>query len=127
MGGYRRLEIWKKSHSLTLEIYRITKEFPENEKFGLVSQMTRAASSIPSNIAEGYGNIHLKIFQRHLGIARGSAYELEYQLLLAKDLNYIDKEEYEKINAEIVELKKMLTGFIKSVISKIRKSQENSI
>jgi len=123
MGGYQRLEIWKRSHSLTLEIYRITKGFPDNEKFGLISQMTRAASSIPSNIAEGYGNIHLKIFQKHLGVARGSAYELEYQLLLAKDLGYIEKEEYEKINAEIVELKKMLSGFIRSVISKMEKQQ----
>lgn len=119
MSGYKKLEVWKRSHGVVLEIYKVVGKFPDSERFALASQMTRAAVSIPSNIAEGYGNLHAKILIRHLGIARGSANELEYQLLLARDLGYLGNEQHAVLAEEILEIKKMLSGFINSVLAKL--------
>ena len=110
MQDFKRLEVWKKSHSLTLEIYRITSRFPRSELYGLTSQIRRSASSVPANIAEGcgrYGNAELTRFLR---IAMGSASELEYHILLAHDLNYIATEDYDEISKRLIEVKRMLTG-----------------
>ncbi len=90
MRNFYELLIWQKSHQLTLKIYVSTRYFPKEETFGLTSQMRRSSSSIPTNIAEGCGrnsNLQLKYF---FTVATGSCSELEYQLLLSKDLNYID-------------------------------------
>ena len=91
MKDYRKLKVWEKSHKLALEVYKATLEFPKTEVYGLVSQMRRAASSIPSNIAEGSGRGGDAELARFLRIAMGSASELKYQLLLARDLKYVDE------------------------------------
>ena len=89
MSDYRRLEVWKAAHQLTLQIYRVTTVFPRHEQFGLVSQLRRAAVSIGANIAEGSGRGG-KEFARYLAIALGSVNEVEYLLLVATDLGYVD-------------------------------------
>lgn len=86
------LDVFSLSHSLTLEIFEITKSFPEEEKFSLISQMRRAAYSIPMNLMEGAHRSTSKEYRQFVGIARGSAGEMKYQLLLAKDLRYIPEE-----------------------------------
>lgn len=96
-GDYRDLNFFKKSHELTLEIYLITENFPKNESYGLVSQLKRASSSIPSNIAEGSVRSTKKDYRHFLYNALGSAKEVEYQLLLAKDLNYMSIEIYTRL------------------------------
>ncbi len=115
MKKFRDLQIWQRSHKLTLEIYRITKEFPKSELYGLVSQMRRSSSSIPANIAEGCGRNTEKDFARFLDNAMGSASELKYQLILAYDLQYITLDNYEKTNAELTEIKRMLNAFIQKL------------
>lgn len=94
LKNFRDLEVWKHAHSLTLEAYRQTKTFPSDERFGLTSQIRRRAASIPANIAEGCGRRGDAEFHRFLQIAMGSASELEYHLLLAKDLEYFDSKIY---------------------------------
>jgi four helix bundle protein len=89
-----KLIVWQKSHELVLKVYGITKDFPRDELFGLTSQVRRAAVSVPSNIVEGKARGSNKDFKRFLLIARGSLEETKYQLLLAKDLKYIDEVKY---------------------------------
>jgi len=115
MKNFRDLQIWNRSHGLTLEIYRLTHSFPKTEIYGLVSQMCRSSSSIPTNIAEGCGRHTEKDFARFLDNAMGSASELEYQLILAYDLQYITQDAYEKTNAELTEIKRMLNAFIQKL------------
>ncbi|PVD50414.1 diversity-generating retroelement protein bAvd family protein [Terrimonas sp.] len=111
MRDFRKLSIWSKGHQLTLKIYMLTKCFPKEETFGLVSQMRRAAYSIPSNIAEGCGRNSVPDLKRFLTISSGSASELEYQLCLSKDLNYISEPLFKELEQEIIEIKKMLFSF----------------
>ena len=118
MRDFRELKIWSRSHELTLEVYRLTRSFPKEEIYGLTSQMRRSSASVPSNIAEGCGRDSDPDFNRFLKIAMGSASELDYQLLLAKDLGYLDSTEYEKQAAEITEIKKMLNSFIQALKAK---------
>lgn len=113
MQSFKNIQVWQKSHDITLEIYQLTKEFPNEEKFGLTSQMRRSAASIPTNIAEGSGRGSDADFARFLQYSMGSASELEYQLILAKDLGYLPLEKYIQINPQITEIKRMLTGFLK--------------
>jgi len=115
MSDYKKLRVWKYAHKLALEIYQITKVFPEEEKYGLVSQIRRAVSSIPTNIVEGCGQLDNSNLVRFLGIARGSAFELEYLILLSKDLDYLKKEEYSEVNEKIEQLIGMVTNLIKSL------------
>jgi len=89
MTDFRNLKVWEKAHLLTLALYKVTASFPRDETYGLASQIRRASSSIPSNIAEGCGREGDPELARFCIIARGSATELEYQLLLARDLNWI--------------------------------------
>ena len=91
MRNFRNLSIWSKSHSFALKIYSITKSYPREEMFTLISQMRRSASSIATNIAEGCGRNSNPDFKRFLIVASGSSSELEYQLILSKDLNYISE------------------------------------
>jgi four helix bundle protein len=114
MQDFRNLVVWKKSHEFVLEIYRETKAFPREEIFGLTSQMRRAASSIPANLAEGCGRTQSE-FAHHLQIAFGSANELEYHLLLARDLCFLDAIEYRRSTADLGEIKKMLSTLLKRV------------
>lgn len=118
MKDYKGLNVWEKSHALTLDIYNITKNFLNDEKFGLTSQIRRAVSSIPTNIAEGYGQLTTVNFIRYLGISKGSAFEVEYLLRLVKDLGYLDINEYYKLNSLNTEIKKMLNSLIKSLQNK---------
>ncbi len=87
---FEELEVWKKAHNLTLEIYRLTKSFPNDERFGLISQMRRAATSVPANIAEGYRKRTKKDKLNFYNIAQGSLDELKYYLILSKDLGYTE-------------------------------------
>jgi four helix bundle protein len=109
---FRKLQVWEKAHELTLAVYRSTTGFPKDELYGLTSQIRRASSSIPANIAEGCGREGDAEFKRFLQIALGSASELEYHLLLAHDLGYIDQVSYTRLEQNATEVKRMLTGFI---------------
>ena len=118
MGDIRSFEdlrTWKEGHALAVEVYRLTKTWPADERYGLISQIRRAAASIPTNIAEGMGRGSAKDLMRFLTVARGSTQEVIYQLLLARDLGYIVTDEYDKtrsrfqglnagINAHITQL-----------------------
>ena len=115
MRDFRKQKVWEKSHSLTLEIYKVTEKFPREEIYGLTSQLRRSCSSIPANIAEGCGEDGDADFARYLQIARGSASELEYHLLLAKDLGFLKVNEHQQLSQEANELKQMLTNFIKKL------------
>lgn len=115
MKDFRKLLVWDKAHQLTLAIYHVTATLPREETYGLVSQMRRAASSIPSNIAEGCGrdgDAELSLF---CVMARGSASELEYQLLLSRDLKLIQSQEYEQLTQQTVEIKRMLTVLVQKL------------
>ena len=115
ISDYRKLEVWQKSILLVQEIYSTTKDFPNDEKFGLVAQMRRAAVSIPSNIAEGKMRGTDPEFKRFLYIALGSGAELETQLEIAKNNNLISEELY-KVNIELLtEIMRMLNAFIKKL------------
>ena len=99
MQNFRNLEVWKKAHELTLEAYQITEPFPRSEMFGISSQIRRAAYSIPTNLAEGCGPTQAE-FARFVQIALGSASELEYELLLVKDLRLLSIDSYNDANAK---------------------------
>ncbi len=117
MRNFRNLEVWKKSHALTLTVYRVTEKFPNNEKFGLTSQLRRAAASIPANIAEGGGRETDGDFRRFVEIAGGSACEVEYHFQLAHDLGLLDKDTYQELDMKINEIKKMLGSLSKRLRS----------
>jgi four helix bundle protein len=108
MRDFKKYDVWKLSHELVLEVYKITSSFPSSEKFQLISQMQRAAYSIPSNFSEGCGRGSDRDFNRFLQIALGSAHELEYFFLLAKDLFFINQNTYEALDEHINEIKKKL-------------------
>jgi four helix bundle protein len=109
------LEVFKKGHQLTIETYKITESFPQSEKFGLVSQMRRAAASMPANLIEGSQKLSRTEYRHFVSIAKGSAGELKYHFLLAKDLGYISASEYSTFRAEIDEISKMLNGLVKTL------------
>jgi four helix bundle protein len=117
MKDFRELTVWQRSHGLVLAIYRRTTGFPKHELYGLTSQIRRAAASIPANIAEGCGRGTDPDFARFLHMAFGSGCELEYHLLLAKDLGYVEEQDYLKLNGELVEIKRMLAALMKRVKS----------
>ena len=115
MRNFRELKVWQKAHGLTLAVYRATRAFPSEEKFGLTSQLRRAAASVPANIAEGCGRNTEKDFARFLGIAAGSASEAEYHLLLARDLGILATEHHQPLDVEVNEVKRMLYTFIQTL------------
>jgi len=115
MKDFRSLDVWKKSHELVLAIYRVTAAFPKNELYGLISQIRRAAASIPANIAEGCGRTGDAELARFLTIAMGSASELEYHLLLSRDLNFLTVDTHETLTTQTVEIKRMLTSLIQKL------------
>ena len=100
MKDFRRLDVWQKAHRLTLEVYRLTKSFPLDERFGLTSQMRRCSASIAANIAEGCGRGSNAEFHRFLQMAMGSASELEYHLLLSRDLGYLAEIQHAPLHNE---------------------------
>jgi four helix bundle protein len=115
MKDFRELKVWEKGHRMTLTSYRLTAGFPKHELFGLSSQIRRCSSSIPANIAEGCGRMGNTEFHRFLQMACGSANELEYHLLLARDLGYIETADYEAAQEELLDLKRMLVALTRKV------------
>lgn len=111
MRDYQHLEIWQRSHKLTLKIYSITQAFPKEELYGLVSQMRRSVSSVPTNIAEGCGRESIAELKRFLTIAAGSSSELQYQFILSKDLNYIDETLFKELFDEIPQIRRMFYSY----------------
>ncbi|MGC4022212.1 MAG: four helix bundle protein [Cyclobacteriaceae bacterium] len=118
MKNYKDLKVWEKAHQATLLVYEITKKFPTDEKFNLISQIRRAATSIPTNIAEGCGKFTDKDFANFLQVSLGSTHEVEYLLLLSCDLGYLEKEQFNSLTKEISEVKAMLISLIKKVRTK---------
>lgn len=115
MKNFRDLKVWEKSHELALAAYDATSNFPKQEMFGLVSQIRRCAASIPANIAEGCGRRGNGEFHRFLQIASGSASELEYHLLLSRDLKFMDADVHRSLNDRVEEIKRMLASLARKV------------
>ena len=113
--NFKELKVWQKSMELSVQIYKLTSFFPKDERFGLISQVQRAAVSIPSNIAEGCGRISNKELSRFIAFAMGSCYELETQMILANRFEYIKEENQGECFALIAEVQKMLYGFYNSL------------
>ena len=115
MHNFKELKVWKKARGLVKEIYFLSNKFPGLENFGLKSQVKRACVSIPANIAEGSGRSSKKDFSKFLDIAYSSAYELETHIILAYDLEYIKKSEFDEIILKIGEIQKMIFGLKKTL------------
>ena len=115
MKDFRDLLVWQKAHKLTLASYRATDTFPRREMFGLTSQIRRCSESIGANIAEGCGKRGNGEFFRFLNIAAGSASELEYHFLVARDLGFLGVPDYDKLNHDVIEVKRMLAALIHKV------------
>jgi four helix bundle protein len=112
------LDVFKRAHQVTLRTYEISRKFPAEEKFGLVSQMRRAAASIATNLIEGSYRLNRGEYRQFVGIARGSSGELKYHILLAKDLGYLSRSDYAVLRVELDEISKMLMGLAKSLASR---------
>lgn len=113
--NYEDLLVWQKAHSLVLSVYQATKSFPNEERYGIVQQLRRAAASVATNIVEGFGRYSRKEYIQFLYISRGSLSETEYHLRLSQDLNYIKIEAYKNSKELIIEIGKMLNGLINSL------------
>jgi len=111
MQDFRNLKVWQKAHALTLEVYRNTRSFPVDERFGLTTQLRRASASVPANLAEGCARGGDVDFARFVNIAAGSASEADYHLLLARDLGYFDDTAYKPLLDQVSEVKRMLNSF----------------
>ena len=118
LKSFKELKVWQKAYQFCLEMYKVTGSFPTDEKFGLISQIRRAAISIPSNIAEGYGRKTIPDYVRCLYIAYGSTCELETQILLSEDLNYLNEDNQNILLEKINEVERMLMALIKSLEKK---------
>ena len=116
--SYRDLKAWQKAMELVKEIYRVSREFPKEELFGLMSQIRRAAVSIPSNIAEGHAKLSRKEYQHYLGHARGSLAEIETQILIARDLDYLSEIDMNHILDISAEVGRVLNGLLNSLMKK---------
>lgn len=112
MRDFRKLKAWEKAHKLCLAVYVITRPFPAEERYGLTNQMRRAASAISANIAEGCGHSSERELARYCDVAAASSSELEYHLLLARDLGMLEESEYRDLNEKTNEVKRMLNAFI---------------
>src|SRR6476646_1870002 len=113
MRNYRDLQVWSKAHHLTLELYRVSRQFPREEIYGITSQLRRAAVSIGANLAEGGGRRTSAELAKFVRIALGSASELDYHLLLSRDLGFMAADEFTRASsALIIEVRKMLTSFL---------------
>jgi four helix bundle protein len=117
MQPFTELKVWQRSHLLVLQLYRLTREFPADERFGLTSQLRRAVTSVPTNIAEGSRRQHRQDFARFLNIAKGSLGEVEYLLMLGRDLDYVDEETTRPQIDEANEIARMLYALRRKVQS----------
>jgi len=119
LKNYKDLRVWQNSYQLCLEIYRVTSKYPTQERYNLVSQIRRAALSVPSNIAEGYSRKQLPEYIRFLHIAYGSLAELETQLYLSRDLSFLKEEEFQALHRKVKDLERMLSALIESLKKKL--------
>ena len=117
MRDYKKINAWKRSHRFVLGIYTMTGKFPSDEKYGIISQLRRAALSVPTNIAEGCGRSTERELVRFMDIASGSASEVDYLLYLAMELKYIDQDKYNRASNELTEIRKMISGYSKTIRS----------
>lgn len=117
MHNLNEIKVWKKAIELSKMVYQITQNYPVEEKYGLITQMRRSAVSVASNIAEGAGRNSNKEFAHFLGIARGSSYELQTQIIISLQLNYLKGSNSDEMLKIIDEIQKMIYGFTKSLIS----------
>ena len=117
MQDFKKLVVWQHAHALTLRLYELSGTFPPSEVYGLTSQLRRAASSVPANIAEGCGRNGAADFARFLQIAFGSASELEYHLILARDLGFLKTESHQEVEREVTQIKQMLSSLMQRVRS----------
>jgi four helix bundle protein len=124
--GFQDLEVWKKAHRVVLDIYRITIQFPRTEQFGVISQLRRAAYSIPANIAEGSGRRSTKELLHFLALSNGSLEELRYFLLLSRDLRYLPPSEHDRLQSELKSIAEMLEALAKSLRRRLSASQLES-
>jgi four helix bundle protein len=115
MRDFKKLSVWQKAHLLVVTVYKVTSAFPRDELYGLTSQIRRACVSIPANIAEGCGREGEAEFGRFLHIALGSASELEYHLLLAYELKYLEIKEHGQLDIQVNEVKRMLIALIQKI------------
>ena len=115
MKDFRTLKVWEKAHLVTLAVYRLTENFPKCEMYGITSQMRRCSASVAANIAEGCGRTGNGDFHRFISSAVGSATELDYFLLLSRDLDLVVDDEYQKRHDQIFEIKRILSSLIRSV------------
>jgi four helix bundle protein len=117
MGDYKQLLVWKQAHRLALDIYRDTQQFPQEERYGLVAQMRRAALSVVSNIAEGSGRQSDREQSRFLRIARGSVHEVQCQLLISRDLGFLTSDKWLALDGAVQDISKMIHGLVSSLDS----------
>jgi len=117
--AFRSIKVWQKAHKVTLALYKKTRSFPKEERYGLTSQLRRSAASVCANIAEGCGRRSKGDFARFLEIALGSASELEYHLLLAADLGFVDGPAHTRLEQAVIEVKRMLVGFVRKLRSDV--------
>ena len=115
MENFRDLRVWAKAHELTLAIYQRTRAFPKEEMYGVTSQLRRASASIGANIAEGCGRRSDAEMRRFVQIARGSANEVEYHLLLARDLDFLTADEHKDLEGKVFEIQRMLASLVQSL------------
>src|SRR5579864_677410 len=115
MQDFRKLKVWDKAHALTLDVYKASKSFPREEMYGLTSQMRRASASIAANIAEGSCRKGDAEFARFLQMAAGSASEVEYHLLLSRDLELLQNADFQRLTSEVVEVKRMLASLMQKL------------
>lgn len=123
MKNYKELHIWQKGIEIVKQVYMLTKQFPETEKFGIVSQMTRAATSIPANIAEGSSRDSDKDYARFLQLSLGSAFEVQTYLVIVKELNWVSPDKINSVEVLLEEEIKMIHRFI-STLNKNNNNQE---
>lgn len=125
--SFHELEVWKRAHAMVLDVYRITNVFPRSELFGVVSQLRRAAYSIPANIAEGYGRKSTKELLQCLAIANGSLEEVRYFLLLSRDLRYLPPLEFDKLGKDLKAIAEMIEGLARSLRKRLSLHPVNSV
>ena len=118
LNSYKELKVWQKSIELTVELYRVTNLFPKSEVYGIISQIRRSAVSIPFNIAEGYSRKHRQEYAQFIRIAFASGAELETQIIISKELKFAPSKEFDKLEALLVEVMKMLNGLNSALLAK---------
>ncbi len=118
MQDFKKLKVWSKAHSFVLDVYGATKAFPSIERYGLTAQLRKSAVSIPSNLAEGCGRGSTGAFASFVQIASGSACEAEYQLLLSRDLGYLEQDEHARLSEQVAHLERMLTSLNRTLALK---------